>query len=159
MKQSIKSMAKRVLPVMKASTKEDSIVSEAVTQVILICDRMLWTDMSESYLNTNSYGNYKLVLKNEEERIVQQFKESNKRQWVRTALRTCQWIHFREIGMDLARDQITASDFKWKEQLRMYISDEDIFVCHFDGKISYLCEYRPPLYLNVPTNTSTRYLY
>lgn len=48
-------------------------------------------------------------------------------------------MHLREIGLELIRDQITSSDFKWKEQIRMYSTEEDIVVSHFDGKINYAC--------------------
>lgn len=61
--------------------------------------------------------------------------------------------------MELIRDQVTSVDFKWKEQMRMYASEEELLVCHFDGKIAYGCEYRPPIEITVPTNTSTRFLY
>lgn len=43
--------------------------------------------------------------------------------------------------------------------MRIYGQEEDIFVCHFDGKLPYLCEYRPPTHLTIPTGASTRYLY
>ena len=74
-------------------------------------------------------------------------------------MRATQQMHLREVGTELIRDQITPSDFKWKEQIRMYATDDDIFVCHLDGKLPYLCEYRPPRELNIPTSASTRYLY
>lgn len=61
--------------------------------------------------------------------------------------------------MELIREQITNLDFKWKQQLRLYIYEEEFFMCHFDGKLQYLCEYRPPTHLTVPTNASMRYLY
>lgn len=32
-------------------------------------------------------------------------------------------------------------------------------VSHFDHKMAYGCEYRPPLQIYVPTNTTTRFLY
>ena len=48
-------------------------------------------------------------------------------------------MHFKEIGMELIRDQITVQDFKWKEQIRMYLAEEDIFLNHFDYKLSYSC--------------------
>ena len=38
-------------------------------------------------------------------------------------------------------------------------NEDDITVCHFDGKLNYLCEYRPPRELSIPTAASTRYLY
>jgi hypothetical protein len=31
-----------------------------------------------------------------------------------------QMISLKEVGFELVRDQITVSDFKWKEQLRFY---------------------------------------
>jgi hypothetical protein len=78
---------------------------------------------------------------------------------MQTAIRLNQMMHLREIGLELIRDQITTSDFKWKEQIRMYSTEEDIFVAHFDGKMPYSCEYRPPTHISIPTNTSTRFLY
>jgi hypothetical protein len=68
-------------------------------------------------------------------------------------------MHFKEIGMELIRDQITVNDFKWKEQIRMYLNEKDIIVSHFDYKMNYGCEYRPPVQIDVPTNTSTRFLF
>ena len=159
MKYSVKSSAMKVLPKLKIGIKPSVLAKEAITQVILLCDRILWTEMSEKYLTTSTYEDYKLLLRKEEERVLNFLKEANKELWIQTAMRATQQMHLREIGTELLRDQITPSDFKWKEQIRMYSNDDDIFVCHLDGKLPYLCEYRPPRELNIPTSTSTRYLY
>lgn len=47
----------------------------------------------------------------------------DKKYWRKQALRYVQMISLRDISLELVRDQITLSDFKWKEQLKMYISD------------------------------------
>ena len=78
MKYSVKSLAMKVLPKLKIGIKPSVLAKETITQVILLCDRILWTEMSEKYLTTNTYDDYKLLLRKEEERVLNFLKEANK---------------------------------------------------------------------------------
>lgn len=51
------------------------------------------------------------------------FHQVQQEKWLQTAMRLNQLMHLREIGLELVRDQITPSDFKWKEQIRMYTGE------------------------------------
>ena len=59
-------MVKKIYPRIKIGIKPAKLISEVIIQVILICDRILWTEMSEQYLTTSTYDNYKLLIRKEE---------------------------------------------------------------------------------------------
>lgn len=67
--------------------------------MILICDRIFWTEMSELYLTTNTYDEYKLLLRKEEEKCIDLFHRVTQEKWLQTAMRLNQLMHLREIGV------------------------------------------------------------
>ena len=60
-------------------------------------------------------------------------------------------MSLREIGEDMIRDQLTKDEFKWKEQLKYSIEDEEIVITQFNKKLVYGLEYYPPSKIIVPT--------
>lgn len=66
MKYSIKFMVKNALPKLKISTPPEIISKEFITQVILISDHIFWTEMTELYLTTSTFDDYKLLLRKSE---------------------------------------------------------------------------------------------
>lgn len=39
-------MVKKIYPKMKIGMKPDQLIQEAISQVVLMCDRLMWTEMS-----------------------------------------------------------------------------------------------------------------
>jgi hypothetical protein len=83
-------------------------------QVILACDRIFWTEMSETYLNTISFNEYKLLFNKICEEMIEMIRKVEPNQWKRLALRYVQMVSLKEISLELIRDQINLNDFKWK---------------------------------------------
>jgi hypothetical protein len=57
---------------------------------MLICDRIFWTEMSEIYLNTTSYPEYKLLFNNICEEMINLLRKIDGRYWNKIALRYVQ---------------------------------------------------------------------
>lgn len=66
----MKFMIRAMLPKLKISQDIDQEIKEYPAQVTLVVDRLFWTEMSENYLNTTTYDEYKLVLKKIEEDMI-----------------------------------------------------------------------------------------
>ena len=68
-------------------------------------------------------------------------------------------MNLREIGEDMMREQVSKDDFKWKEQLKYTIEDEEIVITQFNKKLLYGLEYYPPSEIRVPTQNWQMLLY
>lgn len=60
-------------------------------------------------------------------------------------------MSFHEIGLDMIKDQVSKEDFKWKQQLKYSIEEEEIYITQFNRKFQYGLEYYPPHKIAVPT--------
>lgn len=95
MKNSIKLMVRTTLPKLKLSIEPETLSMDNIAQIILVCDRIFWTEMSELYMTTSTYNEYKLLLRKEEENIASYLQAAPKQKWLQTALRLNQMMHFR----------------------------------------------------------------
>ena len=67
------------------------------------------------------------------------------------SIRLVQMRNLRDIGEEMIREQTTKDDFKWKEQLKYSIEDEEVVITQFNRKLNYGLEYYPPSKIIVPT--------
>ncbi len=95
MKNAIKLTVRTTLPKLKLSIEPETLSIDNIAQIILVCDRIFWTEMSELYMTTSTYNEYKLLLRKEEENITSYLQVAPKQKWLQTALRLSQMMHFR----------------------------------------------------------------
>ena len=108
--------------------------------------------MTELYLNPTSYDSYELVLSRPCQELIKFVKKKSDKYTIQKySNRLVQMMTLREIGEDMIRDQLTKDDFKWKEQLKYSIEEEEIVITQFNKKLVYGLEYYPPSSIIVPT--------
>ena len=59
----------------------------------------------------------------------------------------------------MIKDQTSKEDFKWKQQLKFTIEEEDIYITQFNRKFQYGLEYYPPQKIAIPTDNYRMLLY
>ncbi len=67
-------------------------MEEYPLQVVLACDRIFWTEMSEMYLNTTSFNEYKLLFNNICEKMIEMIRKVGRDQWKRLSVRYVQML-------------------------------------------------------------------
>ncbi len=87
MKTSIKFSVRNLVPKMKISINIQQQLRENSLQVCLLSDLLIWTEMTQTYLNTTSYEEYQLIAKRTSEQLVKLLPKIGKDLWIKVAIR------------------------------------------------------------------------
>lgn len=124
MKSSIKLSIMGLFPKMKIGMNiEQEHSKDYSLQAVVMSDKLLWTEMTENYLQPDSYESYELVLRRPVQQLVKYLRKDTitRDRRYKMSIRLNNLMNLREIGTEMMNEQVSKDDFKWKSNLKYTI--------------------------------------